>query len=198
MNENALSGVNHPGAGRRSRSSRRALIIAVQVVLGLAILVAVTVGIWDQAQKPPGSDAGMGPVSELAASIPTQIGGLRRGAMMTGAQAMEELQQLHGKGVGLSKGWIAHYGKDAIVYLGETKDEAIATQVFEAMTTRIGAGNQYFKNLQQLQVNGRQVYTVTGQGQRHYYYQQGRQVIWIAAPAGQEEQFLKDAFQTIK
>ncbi|MDP2726089.1 MAG: hypothetical protein Q8P59_00965 [Dehalococcoidia bacterium] len=181
------------------RASRKALIIAVQVVIGLGLIVAVTVGLWDQAQKPPESDMGVGPASASAnASIPAQIAGLRRGDTMTGPQAMAELEQLHGKSVGLSSGWIAHYGKDAVIYVGEANDDATASQLFQTMTSRIGAGNQSFKNLQQLQVNGKQIFTVIGQGQRHYYYQQGRQVVWIAAPSGQEEQFLREAFLAIK
>ncbi|MDP2660759.1 MAG: hypothetical protein Q8R28_08520 [Dehalococcoidia bacterium] len=199
MEENSLSVNNHRQADQRSRASRKALIVAVQVVLGLAVVVAVTVGIWDQAQNPPDSQGAMGAVSSAAySSIPAQIAGLQRGATMTGSQAMADLEQLHGKDVGLSSGWIAHYGKDAVIYVGEAKDDAGASQLFQAMTSRIGAGNQYFKNLQQLEISGKQVYTVTGQGQRHYYYQQGREVIWVAAPSGQEEQFLQEALLAIK
>lgn len=199
MKDDALGGVSHPRPDTRSRASIKALVIAIQVAVALGLIVAVTVGLWDQAQKPPDSEGGMGAVSSAAYStIPGQLDGLQRGETMVGSQALADLEQLHVKGVGLSNGWIAHYGKGAVIYVGITRDNATASQLFQAMTSRIGAGNQYFKNLQQLQFGGKQVYTVTGQGQRHYYYQQGREVVWIAAPPGREEQFLKEALQAIK
>ncbi len=188
MRENTL-----PEVEQRSRVSRRALIIAVQVVLGLAVIVAVSIGLWDQAQLPANDIKALG-------AVPTQIGGISRTEVVTGAEALADLKQMHGKDVsdGLVGGWIGHYGKQATVWLSEARDDATASRVLQAMTSRIGAGNQYFKNQQDIQVNGRQVYTATGQGQRHYYYQQGRQVIWVAAPAGREEQFLKEALLGIK
>lgn len=188
MNGNFLAGVE-----QKRRISRRALVIAIQVSLGLALVLAVSIGLWDQAQLPSNDIAALG-------GIPPEMGGVPRTEVMTGAQALADLRELHGKDVseGLVAGWIAHYGKEATVWLAEARDATTASQVFEAMASRIGAGNQYFKNPQKLQVSGRQVYTATGQGQRHYYYQQGRQVIWLAAPSGREEQFLKEALLAIK
>lgn len=181
----------------RRRSNRKAMVIAVQVFIGLAVLIAVVGGLWDQAQKPPEvsavSDAAAG-----AAGIPAQIAGLRRAETMTGPQAMAELQELHRKDVEVAGGWIAHYGKEATVWMGEARDETTAIQLLDAMNRRIQAGNQYFTGLRQIQVEGRPVFTVVGQGQRHYYYRQGRQLIWLAVPNGREEAFLKDALAAIK
>ncbi len=180
------------------RANRKAMIIVVQVLVGLAVVVAVAGGLWDQAQQPP--VAGAGADGSGAAGIPAQIAGLRRTETMTGSQALAELQELHGKdvGAGLARGWIAHYGKEATVWMGEARDEATGIQLLQAMTSRIQAGNRYFTGLRQLQIEGRPVYTVVGQGQRHYYYQQGPQLIWLAAPRGQEESFLKEALLAIR
>lgn len=182
-------------SGRR-RANRKATIIGVQVFIGLALLIAVVGGLWDQAQQPQ-ETSGMAQVAS-AAGIPAQIAGLPRAETMTGPQAMAEIRELHGKEVGLARGWIAHYGQNATVWFGEARDEATAIGLIDAMTGRIRAGNQYFKNLQEIQVNGRQVFSVFGQGQRHYYYRQRRQVIWLAVPDGREEAFLKEALVAIK
>ncbi|MDP2935826.1 MAG: hypothetical protein Q8O86_04985 [Dehalococcoidia bacterium] len=183
-------------AQRRRRAYRKATIIGFQVFIGLALLIAVVGGLWDQAQQPP--VGGAVAVASNAAGIPAQIAGLRRTETMTGPQALAELQELHGKDVGVAGGWIAHYGKEATVWMGEARDEATAIQLLEAMTRRIQAGNQYFTGLKQLQVEGRPVFTVVGQGQRHYYYRQGRQLIWLAVPNGREDDFLKEALLAIK
>ena len=180
----------------RPRANRKAMIIGVQVFIGLALTIAVVGGLWDQAQQPP--EAGAAADAADAAGIPAQIAGLRRTQTVTGPQAVAQMQELHGKDVGVVNGWIAHYGNDGIIWYGEARDEATAIQLLEAMTRRIQAGNRVFTGLKQLQVEGRPVFTVAGQGQRHYYYRQGRLVIWVGAPPGQEEDFMREAVRVLR
>ena len=116
---------------------------------------------------------------------------------MMGEAAIKEMSQLHGRDVGMVGGWVAHYQRNATVYVGEIADEDSASNLLEAMVSRIGAGNAIFKDLQRVRFEGQDLYSVFGQGQNHYFYQKGNKVIWIAAPTSNEAMFLRDALRVI-
>jgi hypothetical protein len=48
------------------------------------------------------------------------------------------------------------------------------------MADKIRGGNAMFKNLQELSVQGFQIYVVDGQGQQHYFYANRDKVVWLA------------------
>ena len=184
MSEVAQVQAHRPSVGR---ARRRAVIIGIQVVMGLVLIVAVARGLWASAQQ-----AGLG-----SPAIPQAIAGLRLESAMTGQEAMEELRRLHGKDVQLAGGWIGHYENGATIWVGETDSAAQASQLVDAMTQRIRAGNPYFKDLQSQQVGAIMVFSVVGQGQLHYYYQRGNKVVWVAAPPGRKVAFLQAALNAV-
>jgi len=51
--------------------------------------------------------------------------------------------------------------------------------------------------LQEGEHEGVIVYSVLGQGQRHYYYARGRQLVWVATPPGAEGAFFSGAFEKL-
>jgi len=170
------------------RRRRSPVVIWLQVLIALTVLAAVSYGLWQTTAEQ----------ADEAFAVPGQIGGYQLADVYRGQEAMAELKRLHGKDIGLSGGWIGYYQDKAVAWVGAVQNEGQAFQLLDAMNRRIGAGNGPFTNLQQLQFDGQTVFTVVGQGQRHYYYQRGKLVIWLAAPGGGEERFLKDALKLIR
>ncbi len=105
---------------------------------------------------------------------------------------------MHGQDVGLSAAWIGHYQASGTVWYGEVASETKAAELIDRMSRKIASGNQVFTNLRQQQYDGVMVYSVTGMGQQHFFYQTGKVTIWLAAPKGGEEPFLRDAFRVLK
>lgn len=179
------------GSGRSKtaaqfRTERRVLImvIATEVAVVVAMLFAFVA--WPR----------IAPQS-IDGPAPHQIAGRALSGIVTGDEAVTQLRQLHGKGVGIQGGWIAHYVGDATIWYGTTASDADARALIETMTNRISQGNPIFQNLEPLNIQDSTIYTVTGQGQRHFYYQKGPATIWIAAPSGDEERFVHEALAAI-
>ncbi len=184
----ASTGTTGGRAAGSPRSRRKTFIIAAQLVLGAVIVAFIARGFWlsPEGEAPPSTP------------VPQQIAGLSLTRAVTGQNAVTELRRMHGKDVGIFGGWIAYYQNRAIVWVGETPGEAQAYQLIDAMTRRIRAGSPEFTDLQQLRFGSQTVYGVVGQGQRHYYWQQGALTVWIAAPNVGETEFLRESLRLIK
>lgn len=162
-------------------------ILWFQVAFGLALLIFMAVVFRSQTS------------SSSQRSLPHDIAGLSLTASMAGEEAMSEVNQLHGLNIPIQEAWIGHYGgQRATIWVSLSPSETDARSLFGAMAGKIGRGNEYFKNLQQLTVDGQKLYTVTAQdGQKHYFYQMDTKVIWIAAPVGQEMPFVQEAIRSL-
>jgi hypothetical protein len=164
------------------------VVLVLQLLFAVIVVAAVAYGLWQATVEQ----------ADEALAVPGSIAGYRLADVYRGQEAMAQLTQLHGKDVGLTTGWIGYYQNNGVAYVGAVQDEAVAAQLIAVMTKRIGAGNGPFTDLKEVEVDGRTIYTVVGQGQRHYYYAQGRLTVWLAAPKGGEERFLKDALKVIR
>lgn len=185
-------------------SSRRRVIISVQIVLTVLIVLATARWVIGQGSAPaPVPVTGVAPAiqsssgSPASPGVPQKLGGLGLINVLTSQAAIDDMSKLHGKGVGVVGGWVGHYQSKGTVWVGEIADENGAAQLLEAMVRRIGAGNQYFGNLRRADRDGLALFSVTGQGQNHYFYQKGNKVIWLAMPVNGDDQFLRDALKSI-
>ncbi len=191
--------------GRAGKSSKTKLIVLVQIFLVLLIVIATVRWISgsNSSEQPIRSVASGGSsspspgVAPSAPGVPQKLGGVNLVDALTGQEAVEDMSMLHGKGVGLVGGWVGHYQSKGIAFVGEAVDEKGAAQLLEAMVQRIGAGNATFRNLRDSVIDGQKAYSVTGQGQNHYFYQKGNKVIWLTLPTNKPEDFLRDALQSI-
>ncbi|MCL5962641.1 MAG: hypothetical protein M1358_25575, partial [Chloroflexi bacterium] len=195
-------------------STKTKAIIGAQGIL-ILLIVLVTVkalsgpdqntGMPASNQSSIGTTSGSSPVgaspnagsavSTSPSAIPQKLGAVTLLNAVTGQDALNNLSELHGKGVGITGGWVGHYQARATVWVGEATDEKGAVQLLDAMVSRISAGNATFRDLRSAIVATQQVYSVTGLGQNHYFYQKGNKVIWLALPTNKPEDFLRDALQ---
>ena len=131
--------------------------------------------------------------------IPAKLGSLELTQTMTGTEALAEFAQLHGKGLDLTGGYMAHYGKDqALLWVGQAKDPASAHTLLDEMVQKIGPDNAMFKDLQALDISGSTLYSAVGQGQQHFFYAVNDKIVWLAANADQAPDALHSLWSAVK
>ncbi len=114
---------------------------------------------------------------------PPSLAGVALHHTVTGGRALDALRYMHrGGGGALLEAWVAHYGDapSAILYVGVTGSAESAGQLMEAMRTRIGEGETPFQAIGTLRLFGTDLYTMRGQGQVHFTYPDGSQVVWLS------------------
>ncbi len=168
--EGEREGVSDKAQSRNGRPGRRWLVRLVPLVFAAALVGAVVLGLW-QAANPPKSEA------------PQAIGTYGLTQLVTGQAAVAQMSKLHGKGVGVLDGYIAHYEGPkggAIAYVATTASEKDAADLLGQMEGRIAAGNQYFAGLKPVSVEGFRVLSVRSGQESHYFWATGEKVIWVA------------------
>ena len=69
----------------------------------------------------------------------------------------------------------------------------MAKQILVQMRDKIAEGNSPFTPIAERNINGRMVYELDGLGQKHYYYQSGDLIVWLAANEEEAEQALAES-----
>lgn len=163
------------------RLLRRAPQIAIAA--GLLILVVLL-----------GYAALSGATSAAPADLPASIAGLALDSATRGADAVASVTQLHGKAFDVVSGAEGQYGGGQVtIWSAQARDATAAAGLVSAMHGRIAEGNSPFEPLADRQDGGRTVYALDGMGQKHFYFQSARQVVWVAADAGIAERALEEA-----
>jgi len=100
-----------------------------------------------------------------------------------GAQAVEEINHLHNLEFPLSSGAVGIYGDQSqiTVLVSGTPLKSIAARLTSDMEMRIAEGNSPFTPLGKRDDGDRLIYELDGLGQKHYYFQSGKLLIWFAA-----------------
>jgi hypothetical protein len=125
-------------------------------------------------------------------SIPSTLAGLPLKDQMTGRQASFDFSQLHGKQFPLISGAVGVYGNhQATLWLAGTPLKAMAAEMVTAMRDKIAEGRSPFTPTGAFSNNGRTIYSLEGMGQKHYYFQSGNLVIWLAIEANLAEPALQ-------
>ncbi|MGE5619193.1 MAG: hypothetical protein ACM3US_08040 [Sphingomonadaceae bacterium] len=110
------------------------------------------------------------------------FGSYRLTQATTGQEAVAQMSRLHGKGVGVTGGYVGHYegpSGGAMAYVGETAGEGDARTLLAQMERLIAAGNPYFTDLKPLTIDGVRVLSVRSGQEAHYFWQAGNKVVWI-------------------
>ncbi len=161
-----------------------------------ATALSVTTGAAD---VPPSANVTIVPATLNQQGIPAKLSTLSLTQTMTGTEALAEFAQLHGKGFDLVGGYMAHYGKDqALLWVGQAKDDAGAETLRDEMADKIGPDNAMFKDLQELNISGRPLYSAAGQGQQHFFYAVNDKIVWLAASPEQAPDVLHSLWSAVK
>ena len=162
------------------------------MVLGEAAVIALLVlGIVVALRQGPAD-------IQVEARLPDSIAGLGLVEYLEGEEATASMSRLHVRGIALADGYLGRYESGGMVWVGLTDDEEQAGEMLRAMTDRIGQGVAPFSVPEALEMEGRTVYVVVGQGgDHHLYYQDGRAVIWVQLPASSSEAFMREALRLL-
>ena len=169
----------------RNRSFLPYLLIALGFAVTLAMLT------WQLVREQAAGSVSVG------LAVPRSLAGKSLIAQKSGAVALAEIESLHGKGFALTDGTVVRYG-EAMVWVAKAKDEAMAKAMVDMMTRRIAAGRSLFTPTGTRQVNGRAVWTLTGKGQSHFYWQAGDKVTWLAISPALADQGLRELMLTLR
>ena len=128
----------------------------------------------------------------LAPDLPRRLAGLALVSWSDGPQAIAEVGRMHAADLALDSAAIGRYGDagQVVLWISQTPDSAAASNMTEAMRTRINAVDSPFT---QVALRPRQAGPITeleGMGQRHYFYASGSTVIWLGAEPALAEQAL--------
>lgn len=129
-----------------------------------------------------------------AISVPQMIASLSLSMVKDGPEAVAEITRLHQKNFEVKSGAMGMYGKkgEINVWVAGFSSSAAATPMMNAMREKIAAGGSPFTPVGTRQILGRSVYELNGMGQKHFYFQSGVLVIWLAANSEIAEQALAE------
>jgi hypothetical protein len=115
--------------------------------------------------------------------IPDQVGGLPLVSEATGSAALREFTQLHGKSLSILSGSKASYGlgDQVTLWVAGTASITDSRQMLESMRDKIAEGNSPFQPAGTSQDGNRMVYLLDGMGQKHYYFQSGKYLVWLSS-----------------
>lgn len=117
-----------------------------------------------------------------AVYLPDSIAGLQITDSKSGAPAVADFEDLHGKQFPITSGSIGIYGHQQItLWAAGVPSEAVASNMTYAMREKIAKGNSPFIPLSEVNDENRKVYVLEGMGQKHYYFRSNNLVIWLAA-----------------
>ena len=116
-------------------------------------------------------------------------------AQVTGPQAISEINQMHGKEFLLTSGAVGVYGegRQATLWISGAPGGWMAKRILIQMRDKIAEGNSPFTPLAERNVNGRMVYELEGWGQKHFYFQSGDLIVWLAANVDDAELALAES-----
>ncbi|MDP2729914.1 MAG: hypothetical protein Q8O55_05480 [Dehalococcoidales bacterium] len=139
--------------------------------------------------------------------VPEELGGMKLASFTDGEQALAQISQLHGTSIELVNAYIASYSHDfnpyhnddsqVTVWAGKTGNKDEAVKLTERMSEAIKRGDSPFSNLQQLTLDGHEVFQVTGPSGEHFFYVSPKtdMVIWLTIKAPTARYILQESFE---
>lgn len=172
-----------------SRSSRTASTTCLALVLLLTLATA-----------PPQTRANqeLSPGAAVPAFIPRTIAGMTLTELMDGDQAAAVIDRMHRGTVATQANFIATYQGppgSATYYVSLYDDPRQPVADREEMAEIMAKESHGFSHLMRRTKNDIVFYMALGQGQAHYFFARGRELVWLAVDIDVAEQALRDVLQ---
>lgn len=151
---------------------RRALTVGGLLVITAAVVAALWLSVDATGTHPT--------TSTLTA--PQTLAGGPLVASVRGPAALQEIGRLHGKRIDAADALVARYAGGITLWISASPSTLKAAALLFQMNRRLSGGSDVFAAPRTQEVSGRTVFVTSGLGQRHYYYQSGHAVVWLAAP----------------
>lgn len=164
-----------------SKSARRRRMLLLQVLI-VIVFLALAAFSFGREVLSPGKQGG----------VPQRIGNLEMVSTVAGAQALSQINRLHGADIKLVTAYVAEYVYDryerqhATVWVGVAESGEAAALLLSRMLEGITKGGSGFSGLKRVTVAGQDVFQVDGPEGEHFFYQprEGEErVIWVSIEA---------------
>lgn len=131
------------------------------------------------------------------APIPRQVANLPLSRAASGWQAASEVARLHGKELALNSAGVGVYGPEQsiTIWAAGAPLKPLAGRMLSVMRDKISEGNSPFAPLGERRDGKRIVYELEGLGQKHFYFQSGNLIVWLAADAELAEPALEQTLE---
>lgn len=165
---------------------RRIIPLLIIVSGSVLILTGGSITLYNQAVRNPG-----------IASLPSQVANQRMTIRSKGWQAIDEFNRLHRQEFPLVAGAVGTYGgnHNAKLWVAEALFDFMAGKMVTDMRDKIAEGNSPFIPTGERQQPERTIYELDGMGQKHFYFQSGKLIIWLAADKEIADQVLEDTLE---
>jgi hypothetical protein len=113
---------------------------------------------------------------------PEKIGEKERVRVITGKQAAQVVDKMHGRSVATHANVIAEYGRDPkdLLFISRYGDHTQAQKAFDLMIEKMAAAKKSpFFHLMPLDQYDNKVYITLGMGAMHYIYVSGNCLLWL-------------------
>ncbi len=130
-------------------------------------------------------------------ALPKSLAGLPLSTASYGPDAVAEITSLHQKDFSLLSGAMGMYGAERqfTVWVARFSSSSTAAQMVNNMREKISAGSSPFSPTREQQIGARTIYELEGMGQKHFYFQSGNLVIWLAANVEVADQGFKSVLE---
>ena len=185
----SMPGNRRACTARRRLRTQRLAPLALIIIGGLLVGASVAVVAVQRALSHPGD-----------APLPGTLVGLTLEQAQYGAEAVAEVTRLHAQSFPLTSGAMGMYGRDgeATLWVAGTVAEFVAAEMLRAMGESIAQSETPFTPLGEGQRDGRSVHELTGMGQQHFYFQAGKQIIWLAVEDDLAELAIQEALEVYR
>jgi len=124
-----------------------------------------------------------------------EIRGLKLVQLITGKDALNAINELHGKKINVASGMVAFYqgeGEKATVWVSESFSTDDAIQQTEIMIEKMRSSKRSpFSDYKEIGLDGVKIYSFKGMGQEHYIFRISKSVYWITANSGAIDELCK-------
>lgn len=115
--------------------------------------------------------------------LPQSIAGMELVQAIEGDEAAAIIDRLHHGTVSTRANAIGEYeggGRSATYYVSLYDDSGQAVQAMEDMAAVMSGGGHGFSHLMKRTADGEEFYMALGQGQAHYFFARGAELVWLA------------------
>ncbi len=168
------------------------------LIIQIGVVLVILVGIWLSFGRNILS-------TSKSPDVPAQLAGMKVGNIVEGAQALSQVNKLHGLDIQLEGAYIAEYSHEfnpyhndverVTVWVGKTGTVAESQALATRMYTAIQKSGSPFSDPQRISLNGREVFRVTGPGGQHYFYSSSSkaEIIWLIIESSEPQRILSEA-----
>jgi hypothetical protein len=115
--------------------------------------------------------------------------------LVTGHDAIKDINQLHGRSINVVRGFIAHYEgahDKAVIWASEASSQELAEKQIAVMIQKMKSNTRSpFSHYRALDIRGLRVIAFDGMGQVHYVFRDNTWAYWISADARRIDKILK-------